>query len=319
MVKKKGKKKKSKKKAEAPDPSTGGDLEIEGDGAQLGIGKKKKKKVKLTKEEKAAAKLAKMLENFVTDSAAYEKFLQKLDVWMMVNTGDVESLFKRFDEEGDGIVPVQVFKAGLKDLNCPATSLELHALAVKLDPEQTGNIEYSGFERGIHLLVNDKSDDEEDDDEMIPEDFVPPLYVTKAPPLFETLQDPHQATYPRFIIVHLRLATFDLIDKHPGHFDMKVHSHMTIGTLIELIGERGRITSGELNVYTNKECNQEGKLGKYQSLNECGYNGGPFRRPENVKLFYDYVVEYSDCPLLNCDHYFGQEKRPKNPVLTAYL
>ena len=67
-----------------------------------------------------------------------------------------------------------------------------------------------------------------------------------------------------------------------------------------------------------RSCQVEHRLPLNYSLEQCGILGGPKRNPPIVTLYYDYAVEFTECPLLNCDHYFGIEKRPLNPVLTAY-
>jgi len=67
-----------------------------------------------------------------------------------------------------------------------------------------------------------------------------------------------------------------------------------------------------------RNCDEEARLSADCTLQECGFEGGPERKPQHLTLYYNYDVEYSDCPLLNCDHYFGHEKHPLNPVLTAY-
>nr|CAB3260924.1 uncharacterized protein LOC100176286 [Phallusia mammillata] len=319
MPKKKGKKKSKK----ASKKSEGEVLELDGDGAQLGIGKKKKaKKVKLTKEEKAAAKLAKKLEAFLCNDNDYGKFLNKIDKWMIENKKRVETLFKNFDQEEEGIVPFDVFRAGLHDLLCPLTDLEINALARTLDPEDTGLIEYCGFEHGIHnrTFPEDEGDGDdvkdEDDNKLTPEDFVPEIVTTGAGGK-KAVRDPLHANYSRFVEFNMRLATFDHVTSHPAHFQVTVHTHMTVATLQKLIGEVGHVTTGKMNIFADKDCHQESCLPPSCTLQEW-YKGGPQHNPQRVTLYYDYVIEYSDCPLLNCDHYFGQEKRPMNPVLTAY-
>jgi len=44
------------------------------------------------------------------------------------------------------------------------------------------------------------------------------------------------------------------------------------------------------------------------SLEECGYMGGPQNYPTPLTLYYDFLVDIFGCPLLMCDHYFGQKK-----------
>ena len=67
-----------------------------------------------------------------------------------------------------------------------------------------------------------------------------------------------------------------------------------------------------------RTCQVEHRLPLNYTLEQCGIPGGPLRNPPSILLYYDYAVQFTDCPLLNCDHYFGFEKRPLNPVLSAF-
>lgn len=115
----------------------------------------------------------------------------------------------------------------------------------------------------------------------------------------------------------MKLKDFISIDKHPGHFQLIAPSHLTVRGLITKIGELSEITSGQLRVYAGRECTQEECLHPRLTLEECGFEGGPHWKPQKGILFYDYFVEYDDCPLLNCDYYFGNTKKPANPMLKA--
>lgn len=322
MPKKKGK---AKKKKDAT-----GDGEIEGDGAQLGIGKKKKtKKAKLTKEEKAALKLKKQVDAFFDNEKLYKVFIDKIDHWMKKNSESVKDLFRTFDTEGEGAVSFDSFRAGLHDLLCPITDLEIHILAIKLDPEASGMIDYTDFSYGIHERapnVEDFQEDEEEDGmgmdvDLQPDDFVPEIYSKENDKhKSSSLQDPFNANFPRYLDVKVRLATFDSYEKHPCHLELQgVHCNIQIDNLIKLIGEVSQITSRSMHLFTSNRCKKDEMLHTQYTLAECGFPGGPLVKPEKLTLYYDYDVDFSDCPLLNCDFYFGQPKRPKNPVLTAYV
>jgi len=53
------------------------------------------------------------------------------------------------------------------------------------------------------------------------------------------------------------------------------------------------------------------------TLQDLGYEGDTYDDPEEVELFYDYKVEFIDCPLLLCDHYFGQKMETNMSRLVA--
>nr|XP_039250446.1 uncharacterized protein LOC120328108 [Styela clava] len=319
---KKGKKKKKKKAAvetAVTDAAAGSadELNIEGEGAQLGIGKKKKpKKKKLTKEEKLAAKLAKQLQSFQEDEKTYTIFWHKMHKWMQDHAKSVISTFKHLDPEEEGCVPFQIFKSGLRDLGCPVTDIELYALSKLLDPENTGGIDYTNFKAGMRQPL--AASDSEEDHDLLPEDYQPKVMSSKEKISIQTFGDPFNIKYPRYIRLDMKLKDFVAVSKHPGHFQLTVQNHLTVRGLINKISDCTEITSGQLRIYAGKECTQEECLHPRMSLEECGFDGGPHWSPQRGVLYYDYFVEYDDCPLLNCDFYFGNYAKPHNPVLKAY-
>ncbi len=101
--------------------------------------------------------------------------------------------------------------------------------------------------------------------------------------------------------------TFDNWRGHPGHFNQVVPSNTTGLGLIEIIKERSAIPSSQIAVFTDKSREMETLLPLHKSLEEAGFHGGPQVEPPELLLYYDYHANYSDCPILQCDHYFGQK------------
>ena len=56
----------------------------------------------------------------------------------------------------------------------------------------------------------------------------------------------------RYVRLSMRLATFDYIDKHPGHLVITARTFMPVSVLIDVIMEKSKIVSGELRVYSDK-------------------------------------------------------------------
>jgi hypothetical protein len=102
-------------------------------------------------------------------------------------------------------------------------------------------------------------------------------------------------------------VTFEPLRSHPGHFNPIVHAHIPIYGIIQLIQEHAGITSSTLAIFTDKSRSREAMLDPHLTLEECGMMGGPRNNPQEALLYYDYTVEFSSCPLLNCDHYFGEK------------
>ena len=111
----------------------------------------------------------------------------------------------------------------------------------------------------------------------------------------------------RYVEVMMRLATFDTMNNHPGHFNKVIHSHTTVRGLMQIIREETSLCSNKLAVFTDKSRDAAAMLPVHKTLEECGFEGGSKRNPTELLLYYDYVVEHKDCPLLLCDHYFGNK------------
>ena len=86
-----------------------------------------------------------------------------------------------------------LFVAGLRDLDCPLTDLEIHALSRQLDPLDSGMVEYFGFERGFHNRVIDEDEEEQ---RLEPDDYSPDLFLTKQA-VKSGLNDPFHQDHPR--------------------------------------------------------------------------------------------------------------------------
>jgi len=80
-----------------------------------------------------------------------------------------------------------------------------------------------------------------------------------------------------------------------------------VSSLHELVVEMTGILSTKLSIFYDKSRSREAMLPIDQTLSELGFEGDTYDDPEEVTLYYDYKVEFVDCPLLLCDFYFGQK------------
>ncbi|XP_019629836.1 PREDICTED: uncharacterized protein LOC109474060 [Branchiostoma belcheri] len=317
--KKKGGKKSGKKKKKSARPTSGAGSGAEGaedpetlvDPGSADGKKKKKKKVvkkKLTKAEKAQEKLEKECSDYKANDQLYEAYVDRMDRWLRTNYGRSIDLFRKFDTNGDGVVSYEEFKSGMTDLGAPCTALELHLLCKLLDRDGDETIDYLEFSRGIRYVRESDQDDDEEEEE----DDLPRLVITR-----ETLDScplacckmghwkgPYREKNPKYIDLELRLVTFDKMKNHPGHFNITVHAHLTIFGVIQIIKEETDIATTRLKVFRDDTRTQEALLFPDMTLAECGYEGDSRQNPEEVTLYYDYGVEFNDCPLLLCDYYF---------------
>ena len=93
---------------------------------------------------------------------------------------------------------------------------------------------------------------------------------------------------------------------YPGHIQILVHTHIPVFGLIQIIMQQTSILTNKLAIFSDKSRSIDCRLPPENTLEEYGFRGGMRESPEEAILYYDYTVEFNDCPLLLCDHYFGK-------------
>ncbi|XP_071943910.1 uncharacterized protein [Antedon mediterranea] len=259
-------------------------------------GKRKKSgKKKLTKAEREKEKLEKATELLVSNEDSFDSFVDRMDRWLTSNTHKAIELFRKCDVDGDGVLTYDEFKAGMIDLEAPCSSVELHALAKNIDKDQDGTIDYLEFSKGLRytehtyerpLLVTTRVESQ-------------PCSVCKV-----SLWQPSVVHRPTYIKLHLRLTTFDNLRSYPGHFTVKVNSHISIYGIIEIIKEEMHLSSTNIKVFRGKVRDVCNLLEADDTLDSLGYLGGTKNEPEDLTLYYDYTTDFHSCPVLLTDHYF---------------
>ncbi|XP_002737056.1 uncharacterized protein LOC100371068 [Saccoglossus kowalevskii] len=119
-----------------------------------------------------------------------------------------------------------------------------------------------------------------------------------------SLWQPYRIMAPKYVLLELRLITFDNVRSYPGHFKKLVHSHLTIYGIMQIIYEETATESSKLKIFQDKTRNTEALLMPDVTLEEIGAKGGVYQDPEPMVLYYDYTTEFHDCPLLMSDYYF---------------
>ena len=104
-----------------------------------------------------------------------------------------------------------------------------------------------------------------------------------------------------------RLITFDSFDKHSGHFNRLVHSHITVRGLHEVIRSATDVQTTQLAIFSDRSLDSSNILSLEMTLEDCGCKGGPEESPEELILYYDYNIDFTECPILLCDYYFGKK------------
>jgi len=90
-----------------------------------------------------------------------------------------------------------------------------------------------------------------------------------------------------------------------------------VSSLLQIISEETGTLSTKLTIFRDRSFSREAVLPIEMTLQDLGYEGDTYDDPEEVELFYDYKVEFIDCPLLLCDHYFGQKMETNMSRLVA--
>ena len=126
-------------------------------------------------------------------------------------------------------------------------------------------------------------------------------------------------SFSSYLHVHFKLITFDNFKSHPAHFKKLLTTNTSVLSLLEVIREETQLQSPkslhQLILFRDKSFDPSSQLPEDLSLEECGFTGGPKAKPEHIDLYYDYKIEFRECPLLMSDHYFGQEVKSKNRTM----
>jgi hypothetical protein len=269
-------------------------------------GKKKNKKKRLSLAEKETAALDKAATTLKHSVDQFHLYLDRMDRWLANNHQKAIKLFQTYDVNGTGKLTYSEFKAGLRDLHIFCTAAELHLLCKLLDRENADMVEYNRMAKGLSFVR-----DREERHRIV--DIRPPLPLTHPPfahckvcGMTDWQGEPYMEKYPRFIAINLRLRTFKMSPVHPAHIHHTIHSHLTVHHLTHIIRDATSVATTHIVIFPDKSPDSTG-LPAEQSLEQCGFMGGPPNAPVPLVLYYDFVVDFPDCPLLMCDFYFGQK------------
>ena len=106
----------------------------------------------------------------------------------------------------------------------------------------------------------------------------------------------------RYVQLQMTLATFKHLISHPAHFTLS----LTDSTSIHAIGQHIRqhldnaVTS--VAVFSDASCSRQTLLNPSKTLEDYKIVGGARHDPAYQQLFYDYIPEFTDCPILMADN-----------------
>ena len=106
----------------------------------------------------------------------------------------------------------------------------------------------------------------------------------------------------RYVELQMTLATFKHLLSHPAHFTLS----LTDSTSIQAVAQHTRqhldnaVTS--VAVFRDASCSRQSILNPSKTLENYGIVGGAKHDPTQQQLFYDYIPEFTDCPILMADN-----------------
>ncbi|XP_075999233.1 uncharacterized protein LOC142992630 [Genypterus blacodes] len=226
-----------------------------------------------------------------------QSFLAEMIQWFTANQDQVEKRLSLCDTDRSGSVHLRDAEPGLMDLNVPCQQFQLHMLTQLL---KTTNdmIKYTDFSGQLRQLSLSETKDL--DSQKFDEDVRKGSRDVKTAGVY--------GLENRFVYLSVRLIPFDS-GVHPGNFEVFLSSSSRVFSLISIIQDRVGIQTWKMEVFRSRDVSEEARLAPESSLEECGFLGGPEESPPEFTLFYDYRPPLADCPILNCDHYFGSNHR----------
>lgn len=269
-------------------------------GKKKGGKKKGGKKKTLTAEEKLELKC----HEFTAQEELHEAFIRRVNIWMLEHHARASDLFKRFDKDGNGFLTYAEFFAGMRDLDAPCTQLELYALAKAVDKDNNGQIDYSEFSAGVKYERPVK---------VFKDDGLPILKIIReekenCPHCKVDVWTPADYGSVKYICLEVKLLSLIQMRNYPGHFQVYVHAHVLISSIIEMIKERRDGTIRNITLFYENAEGLRVLLYPEKTMEESGFPGGSKSEPQQVNFFYEYQTDLSDCPIIQCDHYFVSDK-----------
>ncbi|XP_054463228.1 uncharacterized protein LOC129098269 [Anoplopoma fimbria] len=225
--------------------------------------------------------------SFTSNRPQFEGFLSEMTQWFSDHQLQVDDLFSHSDADRSGSVDLKDFYLGLMNLDVPCQRFQLHMLTqhLKTDDNKISYGDLSGQVQRLSTEIDTR--------------------ISRC--------DQFQLLNPemdkRFIRLSVRLIPFDSAAAHPGNFEVVLLSSSRVFALIRMIQDRVGIQTSRLEVFRSRVPTEEARLPPESLLEECGFRGGPEGSPPEETVYYDYMLLFPDCPILNCEHYFSSKMR----------
>ncbi|UJR16364.1 hypothetical protein I4U23_003267 [Adineta vaga] len=124
----------------------------------------------------------------------------------------------------------------------------------------------------------------------------------------DSLQFNHSKS--RYLIVHVRLITFDSYDAYLGHVHLTVSDQISIYTLSKILIDETDLVTKSISIFREKIQSRNTLLDPQRSLESYGYigaygDGTHQQQFPKFTFYYDFLPMHigRDCPILKCDYY----------------
>ena len=134
---------------------------------------------------------------FVNSHDLHEAFIARINNWIREHRSRAIDLFRKFDSDGDGTLSYSEFHDGMRDLNAPCSSIELHVLTRLLDNDKDGQLDYNEFAKGVRYFKPE---------ETVADDGLPILRICR-----EDLNTCHHCKLKLWKPNDVKFPRFDLI------------------------------------------------------------------------------------------------------------
>ncbi|VDM34251.1 unnamed protein product, partial [Hydatigera taeniaeformis] len=243
--------------------------------------------------------LTKRANLYQADVDRYTEFLQLASAWFDRNLEKIWNIICSVTSDEVESITYDSFKASMHsvtnylqlvliDAKAPFNDVEMHLVAMLLDPSSEGSIEVKKFAEGILGLCKEEE-----------------VRALKMGP------SPLARQFIRWVRLHFRNATLASIPHHPLHFDEDVPSFYTADLLIDIIRRRNHICAPSIKLLKKKSALQPEVIEQVsESLAQLGIEGGTRLSPTEVTILYQtqcsnnvsrvslFIASINDCYLL---------------------
>ena len=106
----------------------------------------------------------------------------------------------------------------------------------------------------------------------------------------------------RYVELQMTLATFKHLLSHPAHFTLSLTDSASIQAVAQLTRQHLDNAVTSVAVFRDASCSRQTLLNPSRTLEHYGIVGGARHDPTHQQLFYDYIPEFTDCPILMADN-----------------